>query len=751
MLIIILLTISSNMVNANDNRPLGIKKSGDPSFDVSIDYLNRNGANVDIVKGNRIVDLSSRTKNGILYCDKNHTLHIKMSLPLDKSTVNNNNIYLLNISSNRKLTSILTIDDNDESIVYVKSPSGGYRVNEEYKLVITTDLYSKTRRNLKENYTTLISIVDDKPDAPSNVDAWDVSSSKIKLAWDKVEDADYYYIYDSKSYDGPYTPWYDKNKEKFKANWGNDYCASVYNLQPDTDRYYKVTSVKDGIESDFSNIVSAKTPSYSEVSTPRNVQAWAVSDTEIRLYWDEVEDADYYNIYYSDKLNGTYYPFVDKDDNIAKFNWYSDYSLIDDQCNPNETWYYKVVAVKHGKESDASEVTYAKTFSTFTLTPPSKIKAWAINDSTIRVYWDKVSNAEYYHVYYSDEYDGKYYPFLNDSDDLYKFYWSEDYCFEDPYNEPNSTTYYKVKSVGKGIASDFSDIVFATTSNSSNDNVTYRSLIVGNSNYEGDEYLSGPQYDVENMRELFIKAKLGQMDSSFSSINDQMDLNKSQILREISNTFKDADYDDVSYFYFSGHGTVDPRTNTAYIVPLDATYQKDYISVHELEAALSNIRGTKVVIIDACFSGGFIDKSSDGETTEGSSKEINLEDMHQIFNEEVEKAFGDSNGMEIKQRAYLNSNQYKVLTSANGGETSLDFGYGGEFTLYFLEACGFFDDDRMQADCNGNNIISLDEIYTYCEKNVRGSQVQVFPKYSDFEIFSLVNIKSKNSHVDFKK
>ena len=145
----------------------------------------------------------------------------------------------------------------------------------------------------------------------------------------------------------------------------------------------------------------------------------------------------------------------------------------------------------------------------------------------------------------------------------------------------------------------------------------YRALCVGVGDYiyfpdsYGNIDLPGPPYDVNRMCYTLDKCRFGTSDTEFSEIWYITDLSatKSSILQAITNVFAEADYNDVSYFYFSGHGIW--VNNTSYLCPTEANYfspMSTYISVDELETSLSAIPGTKVVFLDTCHSGGFIGK-----------------------------------------------------------------------------------------------------------------------------------------------
>jgi len=142
----------------------------------------------------------------------------------------------------------------------------------------------------------------------------------------------------------------------------------------------------------------------------------------------------------------------------------------------------------------------------------------------------------------------------------------------------------------------------------------YRALCVGVGDYisGSDNDLNAPPYDVDRIRQILQQCKFGTSNTTFSNINYLKDwqATKPNILQSISSAFSGADSNDISYFYFSGHGS--RLKNVSYICPADMTsYIDSVISIDELESALSSIPGTKVVIIDSCYYGGFIGKGKE--------------------------------------------------------------------------------------------------------------------------------------------
>jgi len=250
------------------------------------------------------------------------------------------------------------------------------------------------------------------------------------------------------------------------------------------------------------------------------------------------------------------------------------------------------------------------------------------------------------------------------------------------------------------------------------------------------------------MRQILDHCKFGLYNTEFSTIAYLKDgqATKSNILQKIASTFSGADSNDISYFYYTGHGS--RYENTSYLCLVDASCYSSleaYISVDELEQTLSAIPGTKVVFLDTCYSGGFIGKGK--EETKISKEEL------ESFNEEIINVFSQA-----ESKGLLTTNQYKVLTACNYAQESWfiwpivpgDFDPYGLFSLALCEGCGYDSYTHpYPADGNSNGKITLHEAYTYTYKQVNieadyfnslypdwniGQDTQVYPLNSDFII-----------------
>ena len=281
------------------------------------------------------------------------------------------------------------------------------------------------------------------------------------------------------------------------------------------------------------------------------------------------------------------------------------------------------------------------------------------------------------------------------------------------------------------------DTVDVVVSSITQNGTVYRALCVGVGdyiNYGSDGDLLAPPYDVDNVRQILNQCSFGSSNTTFSDIDYLKDrqATKSNILQGINSTFAGADSNDVSYFYFSGHGSI--IGNTSYICPADATSSfESFISVNELETALSAIPGTKVVFLDSCHSGGFI---GGGFIGRGEDEGLILEEELKSFNDEVINIFSQA-----QLKGLLTTNQYKVLTSCRYYEPCYEIYPAdgdpfGVFTRALCEGCSY--SGSYPADTNLDTKVSLQEAYFYVKDWVFyygvSQNVQVYPYNSTFTV-----------------
>lgn len=223
-----------------------------------------------------------------------------------------------------------------------------------------------------------------------------------------------------------------------------------------------------------------------------------------------------------------------------------------------------------------------------------------------------------------------------------------------------------------------------------------RALLIAQTYGENDSIhtLCGSENDVAAFCDY-----LTQLDQQGYHVTICTDLQASQILSAISDAFLEADDDDVSLLYYSGHGVSDEKT-----APLGSLLGADEIAItsKELQTAMQRIGGKKIMITDACNSGGLL-----ADTVEWSNTNCS------------------------------------ILTSCAYYETAKEDGiYGktmGLFTADILEGIGYCSDGAAPpADYDCDKKVTLLELYLYTRRKMAefGLHPQLFIM-DDIPIFSL--------------
>lgn len=299
---------------------------------------------------------------------------------------------------------------------------------------------------------------------------------------------------------------------------------------------------------------------------------------------------------------------------------------------------------------------------------------------------------------------------------------------------------------------------------------TYRALLIGNAAYDGGQSLKAPPYDVEHMEQLLLQQDFDGSKFAPENIIKLNNATKLQILETIKRQLAAvADGDDVTYFYYSGHGTFDGKTS--YIVGVEM----GLIGIDELKTALDAVQGRKVVIIDSCYSGGFTGKSAGAAEparpvmkntaeTQPTQVETTSDELEQ-YQAGILKPFMGQPG---KAQRALTTSSYKVLSAAsdfqysyeyqfNSGSGAACYGpefmmngkdyaggtrnYSGEFTGMLVAGAGcvsfndVFPEIRALADADRDRSVTLDELYRYLRGAVLYSTVQVYPEGDRTAIF----------------
>ena len=219
----------------------------------------------------------------------------------------------------------------------------------------------------------------------------------------------------------------------------------------------------------------------------------------------------------------------------------------------------------------------------------------------------------------------------------------------------------------------------------------FRALLIGQSDYGNGLGLEGPKKDIVKMQNMLTEYDVTVMTN----------LTSAEILDAIPAVFSGASKEDISLFYYTGHGDKSDGS----LIGIDFA---GMVTAAELRSALDAVPGRKIVIIDACASGALIGRSAS--------------DPASVFI----SAF-------TAKRFLLFSNlaaqQYFVMAASKGDEESYEASNGGIFTDAFVNS-------KNNGDENSDHIISFEESYHYTKETVNNfvsrygktQSVQVYPE-----------------------
>lgn len=259
--------------------------------------------------------------------------------------------------------------------------------------------------------------------------------------------------------------------------------------------------------------------------------------------------------------------------------------------------------------------------------------------------------------------------------------------------------------------------------------VTYRVFAIGNANYKGEGKLPGCKKDVAMIKSAFENATFS---GKRAQVTAQANLTGAQIRSMLQSMSKSgAGKNDVTVFYYSGHG----MNGGGYSGALCGV-DWDAVTVKEVQRALDKVPGKVVVLLDCCLSGQYItSKSATGYIIGNEYSENGNEMDAQAFNLAFISAFQQS----VSAKALTDSAQkskYKILTASGPRQASYISNDRNDacsvFTDYLAQAlgedCATGKLKTLPADANGDQVVTLKELYAYVDNRVK-AYLKRYPAY----------------------
>ncbi len=477
------------------------------------------------------------------------------------------------------------------------------------------------------------------------------------------------------------------------------------------------------------------------------------TETGLKLTWDAIPGAMGYVIYRRGFHETGYHKLMVSEDTATTY--------IDTTMKPGEVYYYFVYSFRLAQPQGWRCFSLKGDIGMGVWLPKTTgLTAVSAQENSVRISWAATEGANKYDVYISTTPGGT--PKANGR-------------VSNAYGYHNSavlgrTYYYRVRPVrifsnGDVSVGDWSDELAYTHQEAAG---TYRALLIGNTYTGESNELPGCDNDVDGMRTM-----LGRMTATPYSVTVKKNIRAEEILSSISSTFGNASYNDVSLFYYSGHGANSLGADgnpTSYHAALVGTFQT-YVSIARLKTELDKIPGKKVIIIDACHSGQFI--ARDGAVTQVSSSAFNSQVVNLFANDD--QLSGDvsrtavvlaADGSELLSEeapefidrageTNFAKSGYYVITACRSEEKSVSTGYDsngdGKIDRYFgLFTYGLCYGNgwnlarnaaisSLNADLNKDSKVTLYEAYVYAKVMAQSHNpnqtAQIWPENSAFVLW----------------
>ena len=477
------------------------------------------------------------------------------------------------------------------------------------------------------------------------------------------------------------------------------------------------------------------------------------TETGLKLTWDAIPGAMGYVIYRRGFHETGYHKLMVSEDTATTY--------IDTTMKPGEVYYYFVYSFRLAQPQGWRCFSLKGDIGMGVWLPKTTgLAAVSAQENSVRISWAATEGANKYDVYISTTPGGT--PKANGR-------------VSNAYGYHNSavlgrTYYYRVRPVrifsnGDVSVGDWSDELAYTHQEAAG---TYRALLIGNTYTGESNELPGCENDVDGMRTM-----LGRMTATPYSVTVKKNIRAEEILSSISSTFGNASYNDVSLFYYSGHGANSLGADgnpTSYHAALVGTFQT-YVSIARLKTELDKIPGKKVIIIDACHSGQFI--ARDGTMTQVSSSAFNSQVVNLFANDDqlsgdvsrtaVVLAADGSELLSEEAPAFIDragdtnfaKSGYYVITACRSEEKSVSTGYDsngdGKIDRYFgLFTYGLCYGNgwnlarnsaisSLNADLNKDSKVTLYEAYVYAKVMAQSHNpnqtAQIWPENSAFVLW----------------
>jgi len=221
--------------------------------------------------------------------------------------------------------------------------------------------------------------------APTQLSAEAIGTSEIQVSFIEAIVGDQYELeYDTDSE--------FENPTSVPIPFGDDGVV-LSNLEASTTYFIRIRTLLDGLASDFSTPVEATTFDEIVLSAPSNLQAAAISTTEIEVSFDPAANADEYELQYALTQEFT--------EGVSVLIPGEQSLTVIDELTEGTTYFFRIRTLFEGESSDYSEIVSATTEEVISVLPPTQLEGTPISTSEIEVGFTPAEAGDNYELDYS--------------------------------------------------------------------------------------------------------------------------------------------------------------------------------------------------------------------------------------------------------------------------------------------------------------------------------------------------------------
>ena len=226
------------------------------------------------------------------------------------------------------------------------------------------------------NYVAVVTKAKPACNAPNRPTVSNLTTNSLTLSWNSVSGADRYYLY---YWNGSaWTYFHDTHSTS----------SGVTNLTPNTKYYFAVRSKCGASYSPLSSYVTVTTKKHYTCTAPNRPTVSGLTSTSLKLHWNTISGASYYNIY---QWNGSKWVYL---------TYSSTNSKTIAGLSAKKTYYFAVSAVCASGESKLSPYKKVITPAQQGCATPNKPHVSNITSNSAYLSWNSISNANYYELFY---------------------------------------------------------------------------------------------------------------------------------------------------------------------------------------------------------------------------------------------------------------------------------------------------------------------------------------------------------------